>query len=62
MKPDINNNSLVPKYIVNMLRLDFFDDAVGQVEGFQIFGDFMKQGNGENILYSYPIYSYACIS
>ena len=28
-----------------MLRLDYFDDAVGQVEGFQIFGDIMQHGS-----------------
>ncbi|KAF9227006.1 hypothetical protein BS17DRAFT_440162 [Gyrodon lividus] len=41
MKQHINLDHL-SKYIVNMLRLDYFDDAVGQVEGFQVFGDLMK--------------------
>lgn len=45
MKDSIKENELLPKYIVLMLRLDYFDDAVGKVEGFQIFGDFMQHGN-----------------
>ncbi|KAF8554229.1 hypothetical protein OG21DRAFT_1116635 [Imleria badia] len=45
MKETIKNNEDLPKYIAGMLRLDYFDDAVGQVEGFQIFGDFMQHGN-----------------
>ena len=44
MKESIKDNGLLPKNIVGMLRLDYFDDAVGQVEGFQIFGDFMQHG------------------
>ena len=46
MKDSMKENELLPKNIVGMLRLDYFDDAVGQVEGFQIFGDFMQHGNG----------------
>lgn len=42
----IKDNELLPKNIVGMLRLDYFDDAVGPVEGFQIFGDFMQHGKG----------------
>ena len=34
-----------------MLRLDYFDDAVGQVEGFQIFGDIMQHGNVATVHY-----------
>ena len=45
MKESVKDNELLPKNIVGMLRLDYFDDAVGQVEGFQIFGDFMQHGN-----------------
>lgn len=45
MKESIKDNELLPKRIVGMLRLDYFDDAVGPVEGFQIFGDFMHYGN-----------------
>ena len=44
-KESIKENELLPKHIVGMLRLDYFDDAVGLVEGFQIFGDFMQHGN-----------------
>ncbi|KAF9227009.1 hypothetical protein BS17DRAFT_441300 [Gyrodon lividus] len=55
MKHYINHNQLVPKYIVNMLRLDYFDDAVGQVEGFQIFGDFMKQDHLRGEIRKYDI-------
>ncbi|KAN0091565.1 hypothetical protein V8E55_005131 [Tylopilus felleus] len=43
MKESVKNNEDLPKYIVGMLRLDYFDDAVGQVEGFQIFGDIMRR-------------------
>ncbi|KAG8214237.1 hypothetical protein J3R82DRAFT_11045 [Butyriboletus roseoflavus] len=42
MKDSIKDNERLPKCIVKMLRLDYFDDAVGHVEGFQIFGDLMK--------------------
>ena len=45
MKESVKDNELLPKNIVGMLRLDYFDDAVGPVEGFQIFGDFMQHGN-----------------
>ena len=41
----MKNNDELPKNIIGMLRLDYFDDAVGQVEGFQIFGDLMQHGN-----------------
>ena len=42
MKEYIKGNELFMKNIVDMLRLDYFDDAVGQVEGFQIFGKLMQ--------------------
>ena len=45
MKESIKDNELLSRNIVGMLRHDYFDDAVGQVEGFQIFGDFMQDGN-----------------
>ena len=45
IKEAIKNNNDLPERIVNMLRLDYFDEAVGPVEGFQIFGQFMKDGN-----------------
>ncbi|KAF8134270.1 hypothetical protein EV363DRAFT_1098078, partial [Boletus edulis] len=45
MKEFLGDNEDLPKRIVGMLRLDYFDDAVGPVEGFQIFGDFMQHGN-----------------
>ena len=51
MKESIKDNELLPKNIVNMLRLDYFDDAVGQVEGFQIFADFMQHGNGLPVIF-----------
>lgn len=41
----IKGDNDLPRHIVNMLRLDYFDDAVGHVEGFQIFGDLMQHGN-----------------
>ena len=44
MQEAIKGNEDLPKNIVGMLRLDYFDDAVGPVEGFQIFGDFMQHG------------------
>lgn len=45
MKESIRDSEDLPKHIVGMLRLDYFDDAVGQVEGFQIFGDLMQHGD-----------------
>ena len=47
MKVAINlrENEELPKNIIGMLRLDYFDDAVGQMEGFQIFEDLMRHGN-----------------
>ena len=44
MKESIKENELLPRNIVGMLRYDYFDDAVGQVEGFQVFGDLMQNG------------------
>ena len=41
----MKDDAELPKNIVGMLRLDYFDDAVGQIEGFQIFGDLMQHGN-----------------
>ena len=46
MKAYIKDSKLFMKNIVDMLRLDYFDDAIGQVEGFQIFGKFMQHRNG----------------
>ena len=43
MKESIKDSELLPRNIVGMLRHDYFDDAVGQVEGFQIFGDFRSE-------------------
>jgi hypothetical protein len=49
MKQSILSNDKVLKYIVEMLRLDSFDDAVGQVEGWRVFaklmGRLMQDGN-----------------
>jgi hypothetical protein len=42
MRNLILSNPKIPKYIVGMLRSDSFDDAVGQVEGWQVFADLMK--------------------
>ncbi|KIJ60018.1 hypothetical protein HYDPIDRAFT_190199 [Hydnomerulius pinastri MD-312] len=39
-----------PGHIVNMLRLDYFDEAIGGYEGFQIFYELMKNGKALNIL------------
>ncbi|KIJ09526.1 hypothetical protein PAXINDRAFT_172463 [Paxillus involutus ATCC 200175] len=43
MKQPILSNDKVLKYIVKMLRLDSFDDAVGQVEGWRVFAKLMKR-------------------
>lgn len=40
----INNNPLIVGYIVNMIRLDYFDEAIGVIEGFSIFEDLMRCG------------------
>ncbi|KAF8134256.1 hypothetical protein EV363DRAFT_884823 [Boletus edulis] len=45
MKRSIEDNRDLPMHIVRMLKLDYFDDVVGQVEGFQILGDLMRHGN-----------------
>ncbi|KAH7928798.1 hypothetical protein BV22DRAFT_182921 [Leucogyrophana mollusca] len=42
MRQPITEDSRVPHHIVNMLRLDYFDEAIGQNEGFQIFSDLLK--------------------
>ncbi|KAG8214236.1 hypothetical protein J3R82DRAFT_11044 [Butyriboletus roseoflavus] len=55
MKESIKDNELLPKNIVGMLRLDYFDDAVGQVEGFQIFGDFMQHDDLREKIKKYNI-------
>lgn len=44
MKAPIRDNKDLPKYVVGMLQLDYFDDAIGQIEGFQIFGNIMRDG------------------
>ncbi|KAG8214234.1 hypothetical protein J3R82DRAFT_11042 [Butyriboletus roseoflavus] len=55
MKESVKDNELLPKNIVGMLRLDYFDDAVGQVEGFQIFGDFMQHDDLREKIKKYNI-------
>ncbi|KAG9309255.1 hypothetical protein JVU11DRAFT_10738 [Chiua virens] len=51
----IKENENLPKNIVGMLRLDYFDDAVGPVEGFQIFGDFMQHAGLRKMIKDYNI-------
>ncbi|KAF8554218.1 hypothetical protein OG21DRAFT_1115120 [Imleria badia] len=55
MKASVKDNEDLPKYIVGMLRLDHFDDAVGQVEGFQIFGDIMQHADLRGKIKDYNI-------
>ncbi|KAF8833616.1 hypothetical protein BDN67DRAFT_985910, partial [Paxillus ammoniavirescens] len=43
MKQPILSNDNVLKHIVKMLRLDSFDDAVGQIEGWRIFANLMRE-------------------
>ncbi|KAF8554212.1 hypothetical protein OG21DRAFT_1522574 [Imleria badia] len=45
MKMSLKDSEDLPKHIIGMLRLDCFNNAAGQVEGFQIFRDFMRHGN-----------------
>ena len=51
IKEFITDNEFLPKNIVNVLRLDCFDDAVSQVEEFQIFEDFMQHSNGSPVIF-----------
>lgn len=55
MKESVKDNEDLPKYIVGMLRLDYFDDTVGQVEGFQIFGDIIQHGSVAMIYFDPPV-------
>ncbi|KIJ11753.1 hypothetical protein PAXINDRAFT_15336, partial [Paxillus involutus ATCC 200175] len=43
MKQPILSNHKFLKYLVKMLRLDSFDDAVGQIEGWRIFANLMRE-------------------
>ncbi|KIJ06881.1 hypothetical protein PAXINDRAFT_19916 [Paxillus involutus ATCC 200175] len=56
MKQPILSNDEVLKYIVEMLRLDSFDDAIGQIEGWRVFADLMemlmKEGNASPDLFT----------
>ncbi|KAF8552014.1 hypothetical protein OG21DRAFT_1466371 [Imleria badia] len=55
MKESIKDNDNLPRHIVGMLTLDYFDDAVGHVEGFQIFGDFMQHADLRKKIMHYNI-------
>ncbi|KAI9569558.1 hypothetical protein HD554DRAFT_2037944 [Boletus coccyginus] len=55
MKEFIKDNELLPKHIIGMLQLDYFDDTVGLVKGFQIFGDFMQHANLREKIKNYNI-------
>ncbi|KAG9309245.1 hypothetical protein JVU11DRAFT_10725 [Chiua virens] len=51
----IKNDELLPKRIISMLRLDYFDDTLGSVEGFQIFGGFMQHADLRGKIEGYNI-------
>ncbi|KAH0833400.1 hypothetical protein J3R83DRAFT_12506 [Lanmaoa asiatica] len=55
LKSSIIKNPRVSKYIVKMLRLDYFNDWLGQVEGFQILGEFMKDDELRGKLKEYDV-------
>ncbi|KAN0091571.1 Uncharacterized alpha/beta hydrolase domain (DUF2235) domain containing protein [Tylopilus felleus] len=55
MKESIKDNDCLPKHIVYMLRLDYFDDSIGHVEGFQIFGDLMGHADLRAKIVNYDI-------
>ncbi|KAG8212883.1 hypothetical protein J3R82DRAFT_11216 [Butyriboletus roseoflavus] len=38
----INRDHLIAGYIVNMIRLDYFDEAIGVTEGLAIFEEFLR--------------------
>lgn len=44
MKALKRDNKDLPNYVVDMLQLGCFDDAIGQIERFQIFGNIMQDG------------------
>ena len=46
MRGSIKNKNPLAMNIVGMLQHDYFDDAVGTFEGFQIFRDLVQHGNG----------------
>ena len=43
----IDQDPVLAGYIVNMIRLDYFDDAVGVTEGFTIFEDLLRCGKAD---------------
>ncbi|KAF8134262.1 hypothetical protein EV363DRAFT_1322911 [Boletus edulis] len=51
----INDNQDLPQHIVRMLRLDYFDDAVCRVEGFQIFRELMQHADLRAKIMNYGI-------
>lgn len=55
----INNNPVIVGYIVNMIRLDYFDEAIGITEGFTIFEELLRCGK-INLLSR--MVEYLCIS
>ncbi|KIJ62089.1 hypothetical protein HYDPIDRAFT_114935 [Hydnomerulius pinastri MD-312] len=51
----IARGSLAPKHIVDMLRLNYFDEAIGQNEGFRIFSDLMEYDDLRWAVWEYDV-------
>jgi len=55
MKESLEKNELFPKYIVGMLQKDYFDDAIGQVEGLTIFVYLMQRSDLSKLVEGHKI-------
>ena len=53
MKEHIDLVRVAP-LVVTMLKKGWFDDAIGRLEGFEIFRELMKQGNAGMVLVDSP--------
>lgn len=43
------DRALIAPHTVTMLKKGWFDDAIGRLQGFEIFSGLMKDGNPERI-------------
>ena len=44
----IGEDDRLAGYIINMIRLDYFDEAVGPVEGFDILRNLLRCGKADS--------------
>ena len=52
----VKHDRFVAGYIVNMIRLDYFDEAIGVTEGFTIFEDLLRFGEVNFIFYPFSVF------